>query len=125
MPLIEKKEELNKEGVQEKPGKTPPLKEEKKDTSLYGEKAYVDQERGRMWTRKRETSESTGIKSSEMDETWKKLTKGSGYFLERKEAEDIYKEIKDYPTKSKEKYGIKSEGERFKVLKLLGKSLGK
>lgn len=102
-----------------------PPKKEEEDTSLFGKGANVSQEKGRMWTKRRDISKTMGIPPSKMSETWGKLTKGTGYFFERKEAEKQYKEIKNLPTKSREKYGIKSEGERLKMLKLLKKSLDK
>jgi len=125
MSLVEKKQELSQGAMKEKPGETPPSKKEEKDTSLFRGKSSVSQEKGRLWAKREELYKITKIPPREMGEIWGKLTKGTDLLFERREAEKIYKEIKDFPTRSKEKYEIKSESERIRILEALKKSLGK
>ena len=107
--------------------KVSPPKEEKKDTSLFGKKPSLTREEIRNWSRNEETWRVTKMPSSERVGLEKKIfdPKKFGTLVDRKEVERVYKEIKDYPERSKLKYGIQSESERFKTLKWLEKMKGK
>jgi hypothetical protein len=49
MALFEKKQQLEQEGLKEKPEKIPPPKEEEKDTSAFQEKSYLKRREVRDW----------------------------------------------------------------------------
>jgi hypothetical protein len=54
MALFEKKQQLDQEGLKGKPEKIPPPKEEKRDTSVYGEKPSLKRGEVREWLRRDE-----------------------------------------------------------------------
>ena len=119
--------EASLEKLRESFKKTPPVKEEKKDTSAFQGKPFLKREEVRQWLRRDEAWKITKMPAKDRPGLEKKLfdIKKLGMFIDPKEAETVYKELKDFPTKAKTKYGIKSEGERFKTLNLLKKFLGK
>jgi len=111
--------------MEREPGKTPPLKEPK--PSGFGGRPFLRREEFRGWLRKEEAWRVSKMPQKERVGLEKKLfdPKRSGELIEPKEAEKVYREIKNFPIRSKGKYGFKSEGERFKALKILEKLLGK
>jgi hypothetical protein len=106
---------------------SPVVKEEKMDTSAFQGRPYLKREEIRQWLRKDEIRKITNMPAKDRPALEKKLfdPKRFGIFIDPKEAGKVHKELKNFPTKSKQKYGIKSERERFKTLHLLKKFLGK
>lgn len=51
MALFEKKQQLDQEGLKEKPEKIPPPKEEEKDNSAYGKEPSLKRSQVRDWLR--------------------------------------------------------------------------
>lgn len=125
MGLFEKKQELSGGGKKEKPGKMPPSKEQK--PSGFGGRPFLRREEFRWWLRKEELRGVSKMPQKERVGLEKKLfdPKRFGQFIEPKEAERVYQEIKTSPKRSQEKYGFKSPAERVKALKILEKFLGK
>jgi hypothetical protein len=113
--------------AREKAAKEPPLKEEKKDTSAFQGKSYLKRGDVRNWLKRDEMWEIIKKPKEERIGLEPKIfqRKEVGENVDPKEAEKIYNKLKDRPRASKEKYGIKSEGERHKILKTLEKFLGK
>ena len=98
-----------------------------KDTSAFQGKPYLKREGIRDWLRRDEVWRVTKKPKEERVGLESKIfqRKEVGEFVDPKEAERIYKKMKDYPTESKKQYGIQSEGERYKILNMLKKFLGK
>ena len=115
MSLFGKKQQLSQSGKLEK---TPPPK----DISGFGGKSYIPQEKGRDWMRSDEAFRTTNIPKERREKYWKEITKGTGYFLEKREAERKLKELsmkKFKPGTAAEKGTIRKEN---KILKgFLGK----
>ena len=107
--------------------KPSPVKEVKKDTSAFQGKPFLRREEIRQWLRRDEAWKITRMPAKDRPGLEKKLfdLKRFGIFIDPKEAGRVHNELKNFPTKSKQKYGIKSERERFKTLNLLKKFLGK
>ena len=127
MALFNKKQQLGQGNPKEKPEKIPPPKEEKEDTSIFKGKPFIKREKLRSWLKTEEAWRKTKKPLKERVALEKKLfdPKKFGEFIDPKEVEKVYKEIKDFPTKAKEKYKIQGEGERLKTLKALEKLMGK
>ena len=108
-----------------KPEKTPPSKEPK--LSGFGGRPFLRRDEFRNWLRKDELWRISKMPKEERVALEKKLfdPRRFGPLIEPKEAEKVYREIKNFSMRYKEKYGFKSEGERFKALKILEKLLGK
>ena len=122
MEIFEKRQSFNKENIG-KQEKALPSKEEKKDTSIFGGKPSLRREEVRGWLRKEESWKMTKMPLNRRIELEKKLFDPGkfGQFIQPKEAMRVYEEIKNFPTRSKEKYKINNEGERLKILNLLEK----
>jgi len=114
MALFEKKQQLGGG----KPEKIPPPK----DISGFGGKPYIPQEKGREWIKGNEAFRTTNIPREIREKDWKEITKGTGYFFEKREAERKLKELsmkKFKPGTAAEKGTIRKE---IKILKgFLGK----
>lgn len=95
--------------------------------SGFGGKPYVRREQFRNWLRKDEVWSASKMSKNERVGLEKQLfdPKKTGSFIKEKDAQKVYKEIKNFPKKSAEKYGLKSQAERTKTLKVLEKFLGK
>ncbi|HUW71665.1 MAG TPA: hypothetical protein VMV66_00500 [Candidatus Humimicrobiaceae bacterium] len=125
MAISEKQQSFIKENIGKQEKASPP-KEEEKDTSLFKGRPYVTQETGKRWVKGNEAYNLTKIPEKRRTEVWENITKGTDIHFQTSEAKEKYKEIKESSlVKVKEKYGIKSEGERKGMLKMLEKSLGK
>ncbi len=124
MALFEKKQALGG-GIKKDLGKTPSLKESK--PSGFGGKPFLRREEFRNWLRKEEVGRISKMPQEERVDLEKKLfdQKKFGNLIEQKEAEKLYKDIKNFPIGSKKKYGFQSESKRVKTLKVLEKLLGK
>ena len=98
-----------------------------KDTSAFQGKPYLKKEDVKNWLKRDEMCNIIKKPKAERADLGLKIfqQKEVGEFIDPKEAGKIYKKIKDYPTESKKKYEIKSEGERYKILKTLEKFLGR
>lgn len=98
-----------------------------KDTSAFQGKPYLKREDVKNWLKKDEMWEI--LKKSKEERVGLGLKifqqREVGENVDPKEAEKIYNKLKNYPTKSKKEYEIKSEGERYKILKTLEKFLGR
>jgi len=105
----------------------PPPKEERRDTSIFGGKPYIRREKLREWLRTDEAWKTTKMTAKERPGLEKKIfdPKKFGEYIEPKEVQKVYQELKYFPKRAKEKYGLQSEGERFKTLKMLEKLMGK
>lgn len=116
MGLFEKKQALGGKEVKKEP-----------KPSVFGGRSFLRRQELRGWLRKEEARRVTKMSQKERVGLEKKLfePKKFGELIKPKEAERVYKEIKNFPRMSKEKYGLKSKGERFKTLKILEKLLGK
>jgi hypothetical protein len=103
------------------------VKKMKEDTSAFHGESSLSREQTRNWLRKEEAWKITKKGREERAGMEKQLFPGkeAGNFIDRKEAEKVYNELNDHPTRSKEKYQIKNEGERYKTIELLKKFLGK
>jgi len=127
MALFEKKQELSRGEMKEKPRPVPSPKEEKKDTSVFGGKPSLQRWEVREELRKDEVYRILRKPKEERAKLEKKLfdLKRFRELIEPKEVRKVYNELKDFPIKFRKKYGI-SEGERLNILKLLKKKfLGK
>jgi hypothetical protein len=127
MALFNKKQQLGQGNPKEKPEKMPPPKKEKQDTSIFKGKPFIRREKLRGWLKTEEAWRETKKPLKERVGLEKKLfdPKKFGEFIDPREVEKVYKEIKDFPTKAKEKYKIQGEGERLRTLKALEKLMGK
>lgn len=124
MGIFGKKQTFNKEGIKEKLGEMPLPKGS--IPSGFGGKPFLKREKFRDWLKKEESWRITKLSQKERVELEKKLfdPKRFGQLIDPKEVKQVYKEIKFFQKKSKEKYGIKTESERLKILKLLENFFG-
>lgn len=107
--------------------KTSPVKEVKKDTSAFQGQLFLRRPKIREWLKKPEIWKIIRMPAKDRPGLEKKLfdIKRFGIFIDPKEAGKVHKELKDFPARSKQRYGIKSNSERIKTLNLLKKFLGK
>lgn len=117
-PLLIKQEKKNSSTLEEKP----------KDTSAFQGRPYLKREDVRRWLKRDEVWKITKIPAKSRPALEKKLfdPKRFGSFVDRREADIVYKDFKDYPmTRARMKYGMKSRRETARTFKLLKKFLGK
>jgi len=95
--------------------KMPPLKEPKS--------SGLGREQFRLWLQGEEAWKVSNMPRNERTNLEQKLFGSEGF--KSKKAEEVYKDIKNLPGKSKEKYGIKTERERNQIISILEESLKK
>ncbi len=111
MSISEKKRELGDRGIREKPGKTPPPKEEKKDTSIFGGKPYMRKGDFMRELKDQKFYKTTGLREKGRIELGKKLFGGFGSYIDPGEAKEAkrqlelgrYGKFKDLSLSEKEK----------------------
>lgn len=108
-----------------KPEKMPQKGEQK--PSGFGERPFLRREEFRSWLKKEELWKISKMSQKERVNLERKLfdPKKFGLVIEPKEVERVYNEIKNFLTRSIKKHGFKNSEERFKILKILEKFLGK
>ncbi len=101
-------------------------KEEKKDFSAFGKKLHLERGEVRDWLRGDSAWKASEMPREKRILLEKKLfdTKRFGEMIGRRDAEKVYKDFRNSPRGSQEKYKV-SESERFKIIRLLEKFLGK
>lgn len=95
MVIFEKKQELSGEKIREKPEKIPPLKEEKKDTFIFGGKSFIQRETLRGRLKKPDVWEKTHVPEKERGK-WEKAdfdVKKYGPLIDKKDAEKVIKDL--------------------------------
>jgi hypothetical protein len=111
MSISEKKQELGGGGIREKPGKTPPPKEEKKDTSVFGGKPDMEtSDFMRLIKEDRSLYSKTNLSSARREKLGKKLFGSYGSRIDPGEIENVKGELalgkwgkfKDFSQKDKE-----------------------
>lgn len=113
---MDKKGEISKEGPKGRLEKMPPVKEEKKDTSVFGGKKYVPQEVGRQWVRRPELFKATGIPEAKRLKIWQELSKNWGYFIEQGELDKPLEKLKMERYRAKTEIQRKEIEEKIKIL---------
>jgi len=103
------------------------VKEEKKDTSAFQGKPYLNRPEVRQWLKRDEAWKITKMPSKDRPKLEKKLfdPKRFGSFIDQREAKIVSKDFENFPTRVKTRYGIQGRGERVRTSKLLKKFLGK
>ena len=106
----------NAEKINEKEPEKTPSPKESKPSGLGGEGF-------RLWVKGNEAWGVSKMPENERKKLDPRLFGSKGY--SPIEAKKICEDIKNYPSRSKEKYGINSDTERSQILKILEKSLEK
>jgi len=117
-----------REGIKKPPHIKEIKKEQKKDPSLFQGRQYLTRpEVSRLFKKDwawKITRLPANVRSKLGEKLWN--LKRFGNLIDQREANTVYKDIKDYPTtRGKTKYGMKSREETIRTVKLLKKFLGK
>jgi len=95
MALFERKQQLEGGELKGKPEKALPPKEEKKDTSIFGGKSFIQRETLRERLKKSDVWEKTHVPEKER-EKWEKAdfnVKKYGPLIDKKDAEKVIKDL--------------------------------
>jgi hypothetical protein len=123
MTLQEKKQSLDEGKMREKPEKMPPPPPPPpKDTSGFGGKPYISQEKGREWMRGEAAYKTTGLPGKKRTKFWEETFKDTGYYLEKGEPEKKLKYLEMKRFRATTDAERKEINEKIKLIKgFLGK----
>lgn len=95
-----------------------------KDSSLFRGRTHIERHEVRSWLGKDDVYRISKIPRDERIALERKLFP-SGQYVSRREVEKTLRILKDFPEESAKKFGLKTPGERGRVLNIVKKILGK